>query len=90
MSGQETTDPVPCGSAVVRTPSDAAWHSKGGTAYCRRAVINFCDRHGHLKPRDLKMPIAIKSLALNGTGRLGAAVWCTTPPHSGGKMHIKE
>ena len=25
MLGEETTDPVPCGSAVVRTPSDAAW-----------------------------------------------------------------
>ena len=44
MSGEETTDPVPCGSAVVRTPSDAAWDWKGATVYYRRAIINFCKR----------------------------------------------
>ena len=43
MLGEETTDPVPCGSAVVRTPSDVAWDSKGATVYYRRAVINFSD-----------------------------------------------
>ena len=59
MSGEETTDPVPCGSAVVRTPLDAAWDSKGATVYYRRAVINFCDSDGHLKPRDVKMPISV-------------------------------
>ena len=49
---------MPCGSVVVRTPSDAAWDSNGATVYFRRAVINFCDSEGHLKPRDGKMPIA--------------------------------
>ena len=63
MSGEETTDPVLCGSAVVRTPSDAAWDSKGATVYYKRAVINFCDSEGHLKPCDVKMPIAINSPA---------------------------
>ena len=63
MSGEETTDPVPCSNAVVRTPSDAAWDSKGATMYHMRAVINFCDSEGHLKPRDVKIPIAINSPA---------------------------
>ena len=63
MSGEETTDPVPCGSAVVRTPSDAAWDSKGATVYYTRAVINFCDSEGHLKPRDVNMPIVINNPA---------------------------
>ena len=44
MSGEETTDPVPCASAVVRTPSDAVWDSKGATMYYKRVVINFCAR----------------------------------------------
>ena len=38
MSGEETMDPVRCGSAVVRTPSDAAWDSKGATMYYWRAI----------------------------------------------------
>ena len=42
MSSQDTTDPVPCGSAVVQTPSDTAWGSKRATVYYYwRAVINF-------------------------------------------------
>ena len=57
MSGEETTDPVPCASAVVRTPSDAAWDSEGATGYYRRATIKFRDIEGHLKPFDVKMPI---------------------------------
>ena len=40
---------MPCGSAVVRTPSGAAWESKWATVYYRRAVINFYDSQGHLK-----------------------------------------
>ena len=46
MSGEETTDPVPCGSVVVPTPSDAAWDSKGVAMYYSRAVVNFCDSVG--------------------------------------------
>ena len=90
MSGQETTDPVPCGSALVRTPFDAAWDSKGATVYYKRAVVNFRGSEGHLKPRDVKMPIAVNSCALDGTGTLGAVVRCTTQPCGGGKTHIKE
>ena len=90
MSGEETTDPVPCGSGVVRTPSDAAWDSKGATVYYRRAVIKLCDSEGHLKPRDVKMPIAVNSLAWDGTGTLGAVVRCTTEPRGGGKTQVKE
>ena len=64
MSGEETTDPLPCGSAVARTPSDAAWDSKGATVYYRTGVIHsFCDREGHLKLRDVKMRIAVNSRA---------------------------
>ena len=59
MSGEETTDPVPFAHAVVRTPSDAAWDLKGATVYYRRALIKFCDSEGHLKPCDVKMPIAM-------------------------------
>ena len=90
MSGEETTDPVPCCSAVVRTPSDAAWDSKGATVYYRRAVINFCDIEGHLKPRDVKMPIAVNSSAWDGAGTLGAVVRCTTQPRGGGQAQINE
>ena len=90
MSGEETTDPVPCGSAVVWTPSDAAWDSKAANVYYRRAVINFCDSEGHLKPRDVKMPFAVNSSAWDGTGTLGAVVRCTTQPRGGGKTQIKE
>ena len=90
MSGEETTDPVPCGSAVVPTPSDAAWDSKGATVYYKRAVTNFCDSEGHLKPRDVKMPIAVNSSAWDGTGALAAVVRCTTQPRGGGKTKIKE
>ena len=39
-SGEETKDPVPCGSAVVGTTSDAAWESKAASVYYRRAVRN--------------------------------------------------
>ena len=60
----------PCGSAVIRTPSDAAWNSKGATVYYRSAVRNFRDNEGHLKPRDVKMPIAVNSSAWDGTGTL--------------------
>ena len=90
MSGEETTNPVPCGNAVVRTPSNAAWGSKRANAYYKRAVINFCDSEGHLKPRDVKMPIAVNSSAWDGTSALGAAVRCTTEPRGGGKTQIKE
>ena len=58
--------------------------------YYRRAVINFCDSEGHLKPRDVKMPIAVNNLAWDGTGTFGAVVRCTTQPHGGGKTKIKE
>ena len=71
MSGEETTDLVPCGSTVVRTPSDAAWDSKGATVYYRRAVINFCDGEGHLKPRDVKMPIDLPRTEL-----VRSEQWC--------------
>ena len=83
MSGEETTDPV-------RTPSDAAWDSKGATVYYRRAVISFCHSEGHVKPRNMKMPIATNSLAWDGTGKLGAVVRCTFQPRGGGKTQIKE
>ena len=81
---------VPCGSTVVRTPSDAAWDSKGATVYHKRAVVNFCDSEGHLTPRDVKMPIAVNSSACDGSGTLGAVVWCTTQPRGGAKTQIKE
>ena len=71
MSGEDTTDPVPCGIAVVRTPSDAAWDSKGAIVYYRRAVINFCDSEGHLKLRDERMPIAVI-----GTEVVRSEQWC--------------
>ena len=58
MSGEETTDPVPCASAVVRTPSDATWDSNGASVYCKRAVVNFSNSQGNLKPCNVKMPIA--------------------------------
>ena len=67
MSGEETTDPVPCGSALVRTPSDAAWDSKGATLYYGRAVTKFRDSEVHLISRDMKMPIAVKSRAWDRT-----------------------
>ena len=72
MLGEETMDPVSCASAVIRTPSDAAWDSKGATMYYMRAIINLCDSEGYLKPCDVKMPIAINSPALDGTGTLVA------------------
>ena len=90
MSGEETTDPVPCGSAVVRTPSDAAWDSKGATVSYVRAFINFSDSEGHLKPRDVEMPIAINTPAEDGTSTVGAVVRCTTRPRGGGKTQINE
>ena len=83
MSGEETTDPVPCGSAVVRSPSDAAWDSKGATVYYRRAVINLCDSEGDLQPREMKMPIAINSPAGDGMGALGAVVRYKIQPGRG-------
>ena len=90
MSGEETTDPVPCGSAVVRTPSDAVSESKGATVYYKSAVLTFCDSEGHLKPRDVKLPIDVNSSAWHGTATLEAVVRCTTQPRRGGKMQIKE
>ena len=78
VSGKETTDPVPCASTVVQTPSDAAWHSKRATVCNRRAVMKSCDNEGHLKPCDVKMPIAINNLAWHGAGTLGAVVQCTS------------
>ena len=63
MSGEETTDPVPCGSAVVWIPSDGPWDLKRPMVYYRRAVVNICDRESHLKLRDVKMPIAVNSHA---------------------------
>ena len=63
MSPEETTDLVPCASAVVWTTSDAAWDWKGATVYYTKAVINFCDSEGHLKPCDVKIPMAINSAA---------------------------
>ena len=38
--------------------------SKGATVYYKGAVINFCDNEGHLKPRHVKMPIAVRSFCL--------------------------
>ena len=90
LSGEETTDLVTCGLAVVRTPSDATWDLKGATVYYKRAIINFCDGEGHLKPCDVKLPIAINSAARDGTIAPGAVVRCTTQPCGGGKAHIKE
>ena len=46
--------------------------------------------YGHLKPRDVKMPIAVDSSASDGTSTLGAVVRCTTEPRGGGKTQIKE
>ena len=83
MSGEETTDPLPCGSAVVRTPLNAAWDLKVATVYYKRTVINFSDSEGHLKPRVVKMPIALNSSAWDGIGMLGAVVHCTTQPRGG-------
>ena len=80
MSGKETMKPVPCGSAVVQTPSDVAWDSKGATVYYRPTIVNFCDSEGHLKPRDVNMPIAVHSSSWDGSGTLGAVVRCTTQP----------
>ena len=77
-------------SAMVRTLSDAAWDSKGATMYYRRAVINFFNMVPHLKPRDVKMPIAVNSSACDGTSTLGAVVRCTTQPRGGGKTQIKK
>ena len=45
---------------------------------------------GHLKLRDVKMPIAVNSPASDRTGTLGAAVRCTTQPRGGGKTRINE
>ena len=90
MSGHETTDPVLPGSALVRTPSDTAWDSREATVYYRRAVINFCDSEGHVKPRDVKMPIAVNKSAWDGTGTLGAVVRSTSQPRGGGKTQVKE
>ena len=90
MSGEETTDPVTCGSPVVRTPSDAAWESKGATVYYKRAVINVYNSEGHLKSRDVKMPMAVNTSTWDGTGTLGAVVRCTIEPRGAGKTQIKE
>ena len=90
MSGEETTDLVPCGSALVRTSLDAVWGSKGLTLHYRRAVTNFYDSEGHPKPRDMKMPIAFNSPGWNEIGTLAAVVRCTTHPRKGGKTQIKE
>ena len=65
MLGEETTDPVPCAIAVVGTPLDAAWDSKGATMYYRATIIMFCDSEGQLRPCNVKMPIAINCLALD-------------------------
>ena len=77
-------------NAVVRTPSDAAWDLKGATVWYKRAVINFCDREGHLKLRNVKMPIAINNPTCDGNGTHRAVVQCTTQPRGGGKTQIKE
>ena len=52
--------------------------------YYSRAVINFCDSEGHLKPRDMKMPIAVNSSAWDRTSTHRAVVRCTTRPRGGG------
>ena len=61
--GQHGPGPGPGASALVRTPSEAAWGSKGATVYYKRAVINFCSSEGCVKLRDVKMPIAVNSPA---------------------------
>ena len=62
----------------------------GATVYYNRVVINFCNSEGHLKPRDVKMPIAVNNSAWDRSGTLGAVVRCTTEPRGGGKTPIKE
>ena len=76
MSGEETSDPVPCGSVVGRTPSDAAWDSKGATVYYKGAVINFCDGEGHFKPCGVKMPIAVNISACDRASTASVAPLC--------------
>ena len=62
----------------------------------KTAIINFCDNEGHLKPCNVKKPIAIKSPAWDGSGMLKAVVRCTTQRRcttqhrGGGKMHLKQ
>ena len=63
---------------------------EGATVYDTRAVTNVCHSEGHLKPCDVKMPIAMSNSSWDGAGALGAVVRCTTQPRGGGKMHIKE
>ena len=46
--------------------------------YHKTALIIFCNSEGHLKPCDVKMPIAINSPARDGTCTLRALVRCTT------------
>ena len=58
--------------------------------YYGRVFTNLCDGEGHLKPRDVKVPIAVNSSAWDRSGTLGAVVRCTTKPRGGGKTHIKE
>ena len=90
MSGERTTDSVPCASAVVRTPLDAAWDLKGTIMCYKKALINLCDSEGYLKRCDVKMPIAINSPTWDGTVTLGAVVRCATQPRGGGETQIKE
>ena len=90
MSGKETTDSVPCACAVVRTPSNPAWDSKGATVYYMRVVIIFFDNEGHLKQCDVKMYITINNPTWDGTGTLGAVLRCTTQPRGGSHTQIKE
>ena len=81
---------MPCGNAVVRAPSDATWDSKGVAMYHRTAVINLCDGESDLRPRDVKMPIAVNSPSWDGTSTLGAVVRRTTPVRRGVKHRSRS